>query len=269
MECSVRGRPAYTPVLGQPDGVEHMGAKCKPGCKFDPLSGRQGKRSQQQSDGSFVMYFAATTNEDASGAYHCVGAATASSVEGPYTGQDSSLVCPLSQGGAIDATGYADSNGQRYVVYKVDGNSIGHGGACGNTVDPIVATPLMLQPLASDGITLQGSATQLLDNNGAADDGILEAPALAQNDGTYFLFFSSGCYTTNAYTVSYATASSITGPYTRQATPLFQTGTDGLTAPGGADIWTDNTHMVFHANSASGRSMYTAQISYNGDTVSA
>lgn len=41
------------------------------------------------------------------------------------------MICPLSQGGAIDASGY-DDNGQRYVVYKVDGNSIGHGGACGN-----------------------------------------------------------------------------------------------------------------------------------------
>lgn len=83
-----------------------------------------------QNDGSFVMYYSATTTSDTS--KHCVGAATASSVTGPYTAVGSTaLICPLSQGGAIDASGYND-NGNQYIVYKVDGNSIGHGGACGN-----------------------------------------------------------------------------------------------------------------------------------------
>jgi hypothetical protein len=26
-----------------------------------------------------------------------------------------------------------NDNGQRYMTWKVDGNAIGHGGACGNT----------------------------------------------------------------------------------------------------------------------------------------
>lgn len=84
----------------------------------------------RQSDGSFVMYYSASTKADT--AKHCVGAAKASSVTGPYTPIGSSaLICPLSKGGAIDASGYND-NGKRYIIYKVDGNSIGHGGACGN-----------------------------------------------------------------------------------------------------------------------------------------
>ena len=83
-----------------------------------------------QTDGSFVMYYSATTTTDTS--KHCVGAATASKVTGPYTPVGSSaLICPLAQGGAIDAAGYYD-NGNRYITYKVDGNSLGHGGACGN-----------------------------------------------------------------------------------------------------------------------------------------
>lgn len=86
-----------------------------------------------QPDGSFIMYFSATTTADTS--KHCVGAAKASSVTGPYTPtSDSALICPLAQGGAIDAATYKDpTGGQRYVAYKVDGNSIGHGGACGNS----------------------------------------------------------------------------------------------------------------------------------------
>lgn len=33
-----------------------------------------------------------------------------------------------SQGGAIDPAGFVESDGSHYVVYKIDGNSIGHGG---------------------------------------------------------------------------------------------------------------------------------------------
>lgn len=78
------------------------------------------------------MYYSASTVQDTS--KHCVGAAISKSVIGPYTpaGNDP-LFCDLSIGGAIDAAGFRDDSGQRYVVYKVDGNSLGNGGACMNT----------------------------------------------------------------------------------------------------------------------------------------
>ncbi|KAJ9628489.1 hypothetical protein H2203_002388 [Taxawa tesnikishii (nom. ined.)] len=223
---------------------------------------------RQLDDGSFVMYFSATTTADTS--KHCVGAATSKNIVGPYAAQASALICPLSSGGAIDASGFQDSNGQRYIVYKVDGNSIGHGGACGNTVSPIVGTPILLQPVASDGVTLQGSTTTLLNNNGASDDGIVEAPNIIRtSSGKYILFFSPGCFTTTNYSVSYATASNVKGPYTRRSTPLFQTGSYGLSAPGGAQVAKDGQHMVFHANNGAVRSLYTAVITVTGNTVTA
>ena len=117
-------------------------------------------------------------------------------------------------------------------------------------------------------MTLQGSATTILDNNGAADQGIVEAPSLARYGNSWVLFFSNSCFTTGNYNVNYATASSITGPYTRAASPLFQTGQYGLTAPGGADIDHDGRHMLFHANQGSGRAMWQAQIKFSGNTVS-
>lgn len=141
-------------------------------------------------------------------------------------------------------------------------------------VAPIVATPIKVQALAKDGVTLQGSPTTILNNNGAADQGIVEAPSLAHIGNTWVLFFSNSCFTTNGYTVSYATASSINGPYTRASRPLFQTGDYGLTAPGSADIDHDGKHLLFHANYGSlgslgsGRALYQAQITLNGKTVS-
>jgi beta-xylosidase len=199
-------------------------------------------------------------------AQHCVGAATSDNILGPYTAQDSPIACPLSQGGAIDPSGFTDTDGTHYVVYKIDGNSIGHGGSCGNTVDPIVPTPLMLQQLEADGITPVNDPIELLDR-GDADGPLIEAPNLLLYDGTYFLFFSSNCYSTTLYDVSYATSNSVTGPFTKSSAPLMVTNNPfEITAPGGATTTVDGQNMVFHANCPAGRCMFASAIVMSGST---
>lgn len=72
----------------------------------------------------FVMYYAGLYADDEN--FHCVGAATADSIEGPYSPLDEPLACPTDQGGAIDPSGYWDeASNTLWLVYKVDGNSIG------------------------------------------------------------------------------------------------------------------------------------------------
>ncbi|KAK6434242.1 hypothetical protein LTR95_009570 [Oleoguttula sp. CCFEE 5521] len=217
----------------------------------------------QLPDGSFIMYYCASLASKP--ATHCLGYATSKNVEGPYVDTSSSpWICPQSQGGAIDPAGFLDAGlNERYVVYKVDGNSIGHGGECGNTVKPIVPTPLILQQVNVDnGRDLIGSPIQIL-TNGPADGPYVEAPSLTYLSGKYVLFFSSQCYATPNYDVSYAISDKITGPYTKNG-PLFVTGTLGLTAPGGMDVAINGDHAVFHANSGSGRAMFTAVLSLSG-----
>lgn len=69
----------------------------------------------------------------------------------------------------------------------------------------------MLQEVESDGVTPVGSAIELIDS-GDADGPLIEAPSLIRSSGgEYILFFSSNCYTTTLYDVSYAYASSVTG----------------------------------------------------------
>lgn len=267
-------------------------------------------------DGTFVMYFSASTNQDTS--KHCIGAATSHSIIGPYTPQQSEMFCPLSQGGAIDASGFKDygtkgtgwgtandnndqgwtqwntnpggswpaddswgpdnswsmggQGGQRYVAYKIDGNSIGHGGNCGNTVSPIIPTPIMLQPVAADGVTLQGNALTLLNNNGGGDSGIVEAPSLVRNGyNVYVLFFSTGCFVDGSYTVSYATSTNgVGGPYTRASSPLLQTGDNNFYGPGGADVLWDARHIVFHADvgtNSNVRQLYVGEFNIEGTNV--
>ncbi|KAK5133693.1 hypothetical protein LTR08_007447 [Meristemomyces frigidus] len=251
----------------------------------------------QLPDGSFIMYYTAALKKNT--ALHCVGYATSASIAGPYTDPSgsSTWICPTAQGGAIDPSGYVNADGTRWVVYKHDGNAIGHGGSCGNTVKPIVTTPLMLQQVnAKDGHTKIGNPIQMI-TNGPLDGPYVEAPSLSKLGGKFVLFFSSNCFATTKYDVSYAIASNIKGPYVKYG-PLFVTGTDGMTAPGGLDIASNGNHAIWHAyvnathtpkqclskhgkgktngdadecyrNHGSGRAAFTAVLSLKGNVVSA
>ncbi|KAL1615931.1 hypothetical protein SLS54_008765 [Diplodia seriata] len=227
-------------------------------------------------DGTFVMYFSATSMNDT--AIHCIGAATSDTIEGPYTPVNATLACPIEQGGAIDAAGFKDweTRGSGWGPAGQSSNSTGeeddncysnpewsNGGA--GWIEPIASTPIMLLAVAADGITPQGSPVAILDNAGASDDGIVEAPSLIKTwDGQYVLFFSSGCYSTENYTVSYAiSATDVAGPYDRADAPLLQTGDYDLVSPGGMDVHWDASAMVFHAQATAVplvRDMWAARV---------
>ncbi|KAK3070917.1 hypothetical protein LTR53_009597 [Teratosphaeriaceae sp. CCFEE 6253] len=240
-------------------------------------------------DGTFVMYYTAGLAKETR--LHCVSYATSKRVDGPYVDNlDDPWICPTAIGGAIDPAGYMDSDGTRWVVYKVDGNAIGHGGACNNMVPPMVSTPIMLQRVsARDGHTKIGAAIRLI-TNGPADGPVVEAPAIAKLGG-------NNCFNTEKYDVSYAIATNLEGPYTKYG-PLFVTGNHGMHAPGGLDIAIDGDHAIWHAyvknqtglhdciakhhkhgrahraddcsrNAKGGRAAFTALLSLNGNVVTA
>ncbi|KAG2169977.1 hypothetical protein JADG_009716 [Aureobasidium aubasidani] len=219
----------------------------------------------QLGPGRFIMYYTAALKSNSK--LHCLGTASASTVTGPYTpiGPDP-WTCPTGQGGAIDPAGYYDpKDNTRWVVYKIDANAIGHGGFCGNTVKPILSTPIMLQKVSVDnGFTKIGLPTPMIYND-PADGPYVEAPALTKmSDGTYVLFYSSNCFVTPLYDVSYATSKNIRGPY-KKFGGLIKTGTYGLRAPGGLDMAINGDHAVFHADWKGGRAMFTALIRPRGN----
>ncbi|KAL8729204.1 MAG: hypothetical protein Q9181_005077 [Wetmoreana brouardii] len=213
-------------------------------------------------DGRFVLYYSAVHDKFN---VHCVGAAVSdgTSPEGPYTAQSNEpLACNEESGGSIDPAGFKDKDGQNYVVYKIDGNNKGNGGVCGNSNPPIQSTPIKLQKLQSDLITRDGDPQTILDRDDN-DGPLVEAPSLNYKDGFYYLFFSSNCYSTPQYDVSFATARNVGGPYTKAHAPdapLLVT-SDGLSAPGGADVSIEGTYMAFHGNiDNKARGMYVATI---------
>lgn len=251
---------------------------------------------QQSDDGKYIMYYAAARNrvshpgadtDDESRRLaiepallphhpvpHCIGAATASSPLGPFDPLPTPIACPIDKGGAIDAAAFIDDDSTPYVLYKVDGNNVGNGGECGNTNQPLVNTPIMLQKLQADALTPDGSPVPILDRT-AADGPLVEAPELVRSsEGVFFLFFSSGCTRNPSYDLKYATADDIAGPYTRAGESLLQTGDWDLHAPGSAGVFPDGKgqwNLVFHARVAAEqgkiRAMFAGRLELKGHTA--
>jgi hypothetical protein len=101
---------------------------------------------------------------------HCIGIATASSPAGPFTPKSSPHICDLANGGAIDPSGFQAPGGALYLLWKVDGNSIGR------------STPIMIQHVGANGYDLIGSPVQLITND-PVDGGLVEAPSMIYWDG--------------------------------------------------------------------------------------
>lgn len=189
-------------------------------------------------DGSYVLYFTATNFDPYA---QCVGVATADSPEGPFevVGEEM-LVCPEEEGGAIDASTFRDDDGTHYLLWKNDGN------CCG------LDTWLYLAPLAPDGLTLAGEPVRLLKQDQEWEGHLVEAPTLVGRDGTYVLLYSANDYGGEHYAIGYATADSVTGPYTKADGPLLTTDATGgrFVGPGGQDVVVGPDgadRLVFHS----------------------
>ncbi|PGH05884.1 hypothetical protein GX51_02665 [Blastomyces parvus] len=221
----------------------------------------------ERDDGRLVLYYSARPKEFPP--HHFVGAAISEGRDpaGPYHALDEPFASHIKQGGSIDSAGFLDTDGSRWVVYKIDGNSIGNGGDCGNSVPPIVQTPIHLQRVKGDGVTKIGKPITILDRD-ESDGPLIEAPSLIRSsEGVYFLFYSSHCFTSPKYDVRYATSRSVRGPYVKAAEPLIKSGDYGLEAPGGATVADNGKKILFHANCPAGRCMYAANLEIKGKTA--
>ena len=124
-------------------------------------------------DGRFALYFTAS---DAASKYQCIGVAFADKPEGPFSSTaDKPLVCPADEGGAIDASVTAGADGQRYLVWKNDGNCCGYD------------TWIHAQPLSADGASLTGEATRLIKQTESWEGKLVEAPIIVRHGDEFVL----------------------------------------------------------------------------------
>lgn len=174
--------------------------------------------------GRYVMYFTVANTKPAS---QCIGVATATSPEGPFDPVgDTPLLCPIEDGGAIDSSTFTDTDGTRYLVWKNDGNSRG------------LDTWLQLTPLSPDGLTLAGPTAKLIKQTAAWEGSLVEAPVLVRHGPNYVLFYSANNYGDDSYAIGYATAETVTGPFSKHPEPLLSTASSNgrFTGPGGQDV---------------------------------
>ncbi|KAI0888738.1 glycoside hydrolase family 43 protein [Annulohypoxylon maeteangense] len=226
---------------------------------------------QKNDAGTYVMYYTAHQN----GGSHCIGVATSTTAIGPFTPQSNPLICDTSGGGVIDASGYDDGT-DRWILWKVDGNSLGGATTCqgGTPSGSYKSTPIKIQKMARDAITLQGSAKTILDNEGASNNGVVEAPALYKiGNGNYVLFYSAHCYSSDDYDVEYAFSSTIDGSYTNRGILIRTVDNKSVYGPGGLDIDPNGKNVVFHGRLAANqgnakRELYSAQLTISGKSIS-
>ena len=164
-----------------------------------------------------------------------IGVATASSLLGPYEDRGAPLV--RDELGAIDAHQFEAEDGTHYLLWKRDGNAHGQ------------PTPIVLQPLAVDGLELIGEPTTLLTNTEAWEANVIEGPWLIYESGYYYLFYSGNSYASAGYALGVARATSIAGPYTKAPEPIVISSGPWAGPGHGAALRapTDDWVFVFHA----------------------
>jgi beta-xylosidase len=196
--------------------------------------------------GTFVLYY---TARDSGSGFQCVSRAVSSTPAGPYVDTSSApLICQTAVCGSIDPSPFVDDDGAAYLVWKSDENN------------PTCNTPprLWSQPLTSDGISVLGSPTVLLERDQLWEGPVIEGPAMWKNDGAYYLFYSANRYDTADYAVGYAVCEGPTGtcqkmtldPSDGGGSPAILQSASPALGPGGEQLFEDTSlalWVVYHA----------------------
>ena len=248
----------------QPDAAPVLGDWVDTNCSFSPGGSTDTcvwAPEVTAVAGGYALYY---TARDATSPRQCIGVATSGSPDGPFLPVGTEpLVCPNGEngtadlGGAIDAGTYTE-NGRLYLLWKADGNC-----CAGKTAI------IFIQPLSADGTTLTGPPTELIRRDLPYEGNVVEAPTLVKRGATYYLFYSANDFYGAGYRTSYATSSSLTGPYTKATTELMTTDRfqGDVRGPGGQDVVVrpdGSTAIVFHGwdPTYTYRAMYVSDLTW-------
>ena len=204
----------------------------------------------------YVIYFAA---DDKRTHKQAIGVAVATKPEGPYTPVDEPLIEQADIGGAIDPCCYVGRRGERYLVWKNDGNSMN------------VDTWIWIQKLSKDGTRLVGDPVKTIKQDQPWEGNLVEGPCLWKHGSKYYLFYSANAYVDCRYAMGYAVADDLMVPYRKPSTSPWVASLDGQCGPGGCDIerGVDGTEwMVYHTwakGPHSYRSMSIKRLEWDGD----
>jgi beta-xylosidase len=184
----------------------------------------------------WVMHY--TAREQDSG-LQCLALAVADEPAGPFLDESPQpLLCQRDLGGSIDSFLFRDADDRLYLFWKNDGNARG------------LDTTIWVQPLSPDGTKLEGTAVDTgLKQTQPWHGALVEAPTVVLRDGTYVLFYSANDYGSDKYAMGYATATTVTGPYTDRSTEPWVASEGDASGPGGQEVFEldGQQWMIYHA----------------------
>jgi len=182
---------------------------------------------------TYVLYY--TVWQKSSGR-QCVSVAASSNPAGPFVDSSAGpLVCQLTLGGSIDPYAFTDPSGVPYLIWKSDNNALGR------------PTSLWGQRLAPNGLAFAtgSSPVQLLTQSWWSpwQAPAVEGPAMMAWQGTYYLFYGGGNWSSSSSAIGYATCKTPLGPCRDRTSgaPWFGTAPSGAApvGPQGPTVFTD------------------------------
>jgi len=169
-----------------------------------------------------------------------VAVATAEKPNGPYK-DHGPLVAQ--DAGSIDPVPVTDENGERYLIWKEDGNS------------RRLPCILWAQKLSNDGTMLVGNRTEVLRNDGPWEGAVIEGPFVVRKGDWFYLFYSgSGCCGRGCnYALGVARSHKLLGPWEKNPANPLLAGNDDWKCPGHGSIVDDGNGrywLLYHSYSA-------------------
>lgn len=224
------------------DALPRLGAWAKTGFTWAPEVLQLGDR--------YLLYYTASDSAKNS---QCIGVAVGTNPLGPFVDNNAQpIVCQIDLGGSIDADAFRDGDGELYLYFKNDGNRIGKHSA------------IWGQKLAPDGLAVIGTPVELIHDDKAWEQKLVEAPTMIRSPIGYELFFSAAYFGWNEgqqlspYGIGYASCAGPMGPCTKSPdNPILHSFNDResgcLSGPGHQSIFQVGTRsfMSFQAWEAS------------------
>jgi len=186
----------------------------------------------RDANGKIYVYYTAHQR----GGNLAVGVASADRPEGPYTDHGPLVGQP---DGSIDGFPVQDENGQPYLLWKEDGNSVQK------------PTPIWAQRLNADRTKLVGEKTELFRNTAAWEGNLVEGPSVVRHGGYFYMFYAANgcCGAGCTYATGVARAKNLLGPWEKYDRNPILTKNDAWACPGHGTAIERQGHwyMLHHA----------------------
>jgi arabinan endo-1,5-alpha-L-arabinosidase len=182
---------------------------------------------------TWLCYF---TARDTTGRL-CIGLAVADDPHGPWRDGGSPFLRD-ERIGYIDAHRFEDDDGRAYLYWKEDGNDL----------RPPGPTPILVQELSADGLSLVGPRRTALSNDLPWEAHVVEGPWAIRRGEYVYVFYSGNAFHTAEYATGVARARDPFGPFEKLQAPLLVSG-ERWRGPGHGCVVTndDEDFFVFHA----------------------